>query len=126
MACGLGAYAFPEFNQGFMKEKPAGVGVVKFPCISKIDTTHILKAFQLGAEGVIVAGCAEDEKDECPFQKTMYWGRQRVSRVKNILKELELEEDRLALCALTTDEVANFADSISETMEKMKELGGVK
>ncbi len=116
LSCGLGAYALPEFN-------PSGVGVVKFPCISKIDTTYVLKAFELGADGVIVAGCAEDEKEDCPFQKTMYWAGQRIDRVKSIMKDVGLEEDRLALCSLSVEQVANFDQSISEIMAKMKELG---
>ncbi len=123
LSCSLGAYALPEFNDGFVKNKPAHVGVVKFPCISKIDTTHMLRAFELGADAVIVAGCSEDEKDDCPFQKTMFWAQGRVNRVKNILKELELEEDRLALCSFTPEEVANFGDSVGEVMQKVNELG---
>ncbi len=123
LSCGLGAYALPDFNQGFVQNKPAHVSVVKFPCISKIDTTHILKAFELGADGVIVAGCSEDEVDDCPFQKTMFWAKGRVNRVKQILQELGLEEDRLALCSFTPAEVAKFEDAVGDVMQKMNELG---
>jgi NADPH-dependent glutamate synthase beta subunit-like oxidoreductase/coenzyme F420-reducing hydrogenase delta subunit/NAD-dependent dihydropyrimidine dehydrogenase PreA subunit len=124
MACGLGAYALPEFNEGFVKNKAKNIGVVKFPCISKIDTTHILKAFELGADSVIVSGCDENlEGNSCPFQKTMFWANQRVTRVKSILKDVGLEEDRLTLCSFKPEEVNNFGESISETLNKMNELG---
>lgn len=124
LACGLGAYALPEFSQGFMANKPANVGVVKFPCISKIDTTHVLKAFQLGADSVIVAGCAEDdESGKCPFQKTMFWAGQRVSRVKKILTDVGIDAERVALLNFTPQEVANFGEAIAETLAKMQELG---
>ncbi|MDO9535114.1 MAG: FAD-dependent oxidoreductase [Bacillota bacterium] len=119
LSCGLGAYALPEF----LKSKPANVEVVKFPCISKIDTTHILKAFQLGADGVVLAGCAEGETEDCPFQKTMFWAGNRVNRVKSILKDVGIEEDRLALCSFTPDQVANFGEAAGEVLAKMKELG---
>jgi formate dehydrogenase beta subunit len=123
LSCGLGAYALPEFNEGFMANKPANVEIVKFPCISKIDTTHVLKAFQLGADSVIVAGCAEDENSKCPFQKTLFWAGQRVSRVKNILADVGIDAERLALLSFTPEEVANFGEAIGETLAKMKELG---
>ena len=124
LSCGLGAYALPEFSEGFIDSKPANVAVVKFPCISKIDTTHLLKAFQLGADSVIVAGCAEDEESgKCPFQKTMFWAGQRVSRVKKILAEVGIEEERVALVNFTPQEVANFGESIAETLTKIQELG---
>jgi len=124
LACGLGAYALPEFNEGFLKNKPKNIGVVKFPCISKIDTTHILKAFELGADAVIVAGCDEGEEgNSCPFLKTMFWAGQRVSRVKSILKDVGLEEDRLALCNFKPAEVNNFGEAIGEVLGKLNELG---
>ena len=123
LSCALGAYALPEFREEFMKNKPANMEVVRFPCISKIDTTHILKAFQLGVDGVIVAGCAADENDDCPFQKTMYWAGQRVSRVKSLLKEAGLEEERVALCSFTPEQVATFKDAVGETLTQLEELG---
>lgn len=122
LSCGLGAYALPEFNN-FLKDKPANVEVVKFPCISKIDTLHMLKAFELGADGVIVAGCAENETNSCPFQQTLYWAGQRVSRVKSILKDVGLEEDRLALCSFKPEEVADFGQAAGEALQKIEELG---
>ncbi len=123
LSCAYGAYALPEFNEGFLRSKPDSVEVVKFPCISKIDTTHILKAFSGGADSVLVAGCAEDNQEDCPFQKTMYWAGHRVTRVKSLLEEMGLEGDRLSLVALTPDEVSNFGEAVVENMEKFKELG---
>ena len=93
---------------------------------SKIDTTHVLKAFQLGADSVIVAGCAEDdESGKCPFQKTMFWAGQRVSRVKKILTDVGIDAERVALLNFTPQEVANFGEAIAETLAKMQELGPV-
>lgn len=123
LSCALGAYALPEFREEYMKNKPVNVGVVRFPCISKIDTTHMLKAFQLGADSVIVAGCAADENDDCPFQKTMYWAGQRVSRVKSLLQELGEAGERVALVNYTAEQVATFKDAVGETMTQMEELG---
>ncbi len=122
LSCGLGAYALPEFNN-FLKNKPANVEVVKFPCISKIDTLHMLKAFQLGADGVIVAGCAEDETNGCPFQQTLYWAGRRVGRVKSILKDVGLEEERLALCSFKPEETADFGRAAGAALQKIEELG---
>jgi NADPH-dependent glutamate synthase beta subunit-like oxidoreductase/coenzyme F420-reducing hydrogenase delta subunit/ferredoxin-like protein FixX len=123
LSCGLGAYALPGFNEGFLKNKGGNVEVVKFPCISKIDTTHILKAFQLGADAVIVAGCAEEDTNNCPFQKTLYWAGQRVGRVKSILKDVGIEEERLTLCSFTPEAVDNFGEAVSEVLTKIHELG---
>jgi len=36
---------------------PSNVRVVKFPCTGRIDPVFILRAFQKGADGVLVSGC---------------------------------------------------------------------
>ena len=118
LACGLGGFALPEFNEVFMKDKPKNVAVVKFPCISKIDTIHILKAFNLGVDGIITAGCADDEKSDCPFRKTMYWAGQRAKRVRHLLNEVGIEEERFVLTGLSPDEISCFGDSISGALSK--------
>ncbi len=123
LTCGLGAFALPEFNEVFMQNKPKNVAVVKFPCISKIDTIHVLKAFKLGIDGIITAGCAEDEKNDCPFRETMYWAGQRAKRVRHLLNEVGIEEERYVLTSLSPDEIACFGDSISGILSKMQELG---
>ncbi|NLC10696.1 MAG: FAD-dependent oxidoreductase [Firmicutes bacterium] len=121
LCCGYGSYALPEFRQEFLSQKPANLGVVRFPCISKIDTIHILKAFELGAEGVLVAGC-HDEEGLCPFQKTMFWAEKRVGKVKGILKDVGYNPDCLELVSLTPQEVANFKETAENFAKKVKEL----
>ncbi len=128
-SCAYGAYALPEFKEKYMKEKPANIGVVRFPCISKVDSTHILQGLQDGADGIIIAGCEEDpdlEQSVCPFKQTTYWVEKKVGYIKKLLKEIDLEEERVAVCNLTPEQVANFDDSIKDVVEKMKEIGKVK
>jgi coenzyme F420-reducing hydrogenase delta subunit len=35
---------------------PANVKIVRLPCTGKIDALYLLKAFERGADGVLVAG----------------------------------------------------------------------
>ncbi|NLX92174.1 MAG: FAD-dependent oxidoreductase [Firmicutes bacterium] len=122
LTCGLGDFALPGFNEGFIKNKPENAAVVKFPCISKIDTIHILEAFKLGVDGVIMAGCAR-ENNLCPFQKTMSWAGQRAKRVRYLLDEAGIEEGRFAFIRLSPEEIARFGGGIGEVLSKMQELG---
>ena len=38
-------------------EYPSTVRVLRFPCTGKVEPNYLLKAFELGVDGVIVAGC---------------------------------------------------------------------
>lgn len=124
-SCAYGAYALSDFNEKFMQEKPGNIGVVRFPCISKIDSTHILDGLQKGADGIIIAGCEDEDEanKQCPFRDTKYWAEKRIGLVKSTLNELGMEEERIALHALTPKEVANFSESIKESLDSIKELG---
>ena len=70
----------------------AGVSRVQYPpntrnirvmCTGTISPHHILKAFQKGADGVIVAGC---HMGDCHYLKGNYLTIKRVAILKELLK----------------------------------------
>ncbi len=71
-----------------------GLHLVRTSCIAKIEIRHLLKAFEMGAQGVFVAGCSEAD---CAYQKSNYWAQQRLQAVKNTLKEIGMGEDKVKL-----------------------------
>lgn len=119
ICCGYGAYATEEFVDGYLRIKPSNVGVVRFPCISKVDVLHILRAFEVGVDGVVVAGCAEDEKNVCPFQKAALWAQRKVNLANALLNELGLGEGRVRLLTLDMDQVTRFGAHVEEAMAGM-------
>ncbi len=68
--------------------------LVRTSCVAKIEKRHLLKAFELGAQGVFVAGCTESD---CAYQNSYYWAQQRLQAAKNSLKEIGLGEDKVKL-----------------------------
>ena len=60
-------------------------------CIAKVEAGHLLRAFEMGAEGVFVAGCGE----QCARENTATWVRNRVQKARKVLSETGLEPDRL-------------------------------
>lgn len=71
-----------------------GIHLVRTSCIAKIEARHLLKAFEMGAQGVFVAGCSEAD---CAYQKSYYWAQQRLQAMKNTLKEIGLGEEKVKL-----------------------------
>lgn len=97
--------------------KAAGeLPLVKVSCLAKLEVRHILKAFELGARGVFVAGCGETD---CAYQKVYHWVQQRLLTIRNTLKETGLGEDKVKLYQynpaqpLTLEQIdADFAKSM--------------
>ena len=94
----------------------AGVWIVPVLCVAKVEADHILRAFEVGAEGVFIAGCGE----QCARENTVHWVHQRAEKVRKVLVQIGLEPERLQTFALdTTNE-----DPAEELDRFVEQIGG--
>jgi coenzyme F420-reducing hydrogenase delta subunit len=54
--CHYCAYAAADLAGSMRLDYPSSIKVVEMPCTGKVDPIYILKAFEDGADGVLVAG----------------------------------------------------------------------
>jgi NADPH-dependent glutamate synthase beta subunit-like oxidoreductase/coenzyme F420-reducing hydrogenase delta subunit len=114
LCCQYGLYGTGSLA-GLWKGAKAGVWIVPVLCVAKVDATHMLSAFETGAEGVFIAGCG----NQCARENTSHWVRQRVEKVRKVLSAVGLEPERIQAFALgTTDndpaeQLDRFVDKIS-------------
>ncbi len=99
---------------------PSNVKVIQVPCSGRVDTLHLLKAIEDGADGVYVAGCLEGE---CHFLTGNLKAKKRVNHVKRILEEIGLEPERVEMFNLSSGEGPRFAEIAKEMVERVKALG---
>jgi len=59
---------------------PSNVRIIRLPCTGKVDVRHLLEAFEMGADGVYVAGCMEGD---CHFLKGNFRAKKRVPGQKD-------------------------------------------
>jgi coenzyme F420-reducing hydrogenase delta subunit len=81
---------------------------------------HLLKAFEYGADGVMVVGCMEGD---CHYSVGNLYARKRVNRVKGILDKVGIGGERLAMYNLSSGMGGRFAEIVREITEKVLELG---
>lgn len=55
-ACHYCAYAAADLAGGLRLQYPATLKIVEVPCSGQLDVIHVLRAFEDGADGVLVAG----------------------------------------------------------------------
>ena len=55
-ACHHCAYAAADLAGSMRLQYPPNVKIVQLPCTGKVDALYLLKAFEGGADGVLVAG----------------------------------------------------------------------
>ena len=54
--CHYCAYSAADLAGSLRLEYPANVRIVKLMCTGRVDVAHLLKAFEAGADAVLVAG----------------------------------------------------------------------
>jgi len=54
--CHYCAYAAADLAGSMRLEYPTAVKIVELPCTGKLDVLYVLRAFEDGADGVLVAG----------------------------------------------------------------------
>jgi coenzyme F420-reducing hydrogenase delta subunit len=99
---------------------PSSVKVIQVPCTGRVDIIHLLKAIEDGADGVYVAGCLEGE---CHYLSGNLKAKKRVLYVKNVLKEIGIEPERVEMFNLSAGEGPRFAEIAREMAERIKNLG---
>ena len=95
----------------------AGIWIVPVLCVAKVEADHILRAFEMGAEGVFIAGCGE----QCARENTASWARQRVEKVRKTLVQIGLEPERVQAFVLDT----SSEDPAKELDEFAEQVGGL-
>ena len=99
---------------------PSSVKVIQVPCTGRVDIIHLLKAIEDGADGVYVAGCLEGE---CHYLSGNLKAKKRVEYVKKVLKEIDIEPERVEMFNLSAGEGPRFAEIAREMVERIKKLG---
>ncbi len=120
--CQNSAYEAAQMAQVFQMSAPApnAFQTIKVPCAGKVDVDHILKAFQAGAEGVLVLAC---HKDNCKSQQGNTFAGWRVEDAKRMLSEVGLEEERLGFATIASNMPVEFVRITGEMEHKLNQLG---
>ena len=99
---------------------PPSLKIVAIPCTGRTDMGHMLKTFEDGADGVLVAGCLEGR---CHFQTGNLYARQRVEHVADLLDQIGLESERARMINISAGMGAKFAELANEFAETISALG---
>jgi F420-non-reducing hydrogenase iron-sulfur subunit len=92
-------------------------------CSGRVDPSFILRAFQLGADGVLVGGC---HPGDCHYQEGNFKALRRVLLLKRILRQFGIDERRLRLEWISAAEGEKFTKVSNEFTEEVRALGPLR
>ena len=101
----------------------ANVRAIRVMCSGRVEPAFVLRAFELGADGVLVLGC---HPGDCHYAEGNYKALRRMELLKRTLIQLGVEEDRFRLDWVSASEGDKFSHIVNEMTEKVRALGPFK
>jgi len=102
---------------------PAGVLPVRIPCSGLLGPEFIIKAFEKGADGVIVTACKpSDMRRVAPSRIT----ETRLEILRGLLEAAGVRGKRLQIAWISSQEGTKFSDEMSRAVDEIAALGPMK
>jgi len=94
--------------------------MIRVMCSGRIQPAFVFRAFEKGADGVLVSGC---HFGDCHYMFGNERAAEQFEKTMNMIKLLGIEEGRLRLEWISAAEGARFAQVINEFTDQLRELG---
>ena len=99
---------------------PPFVRVIKIPCTGRFDPLFMIKAFERGADGVLVSGC---HPGDCHYTAGNYNARRKYTVFKSLLETMGMDMDRVWFSWISASEGGKWVDTIRKFTEVIREKG---
>jgi len=118
--CNWSAYSGVEMAGVQKREYPASIRLVRVMCLGRLHLGLILKAFELGADGVILLGCPSDD---CHYESGMASAKEVFTEARRVLNLLGIDPKRLALVEVPLGRGDVLANRVSGFVKRIKGAG---
>lgn len=118
--CNWCTYAGADLTGTSRIKYAANVKIIRFPCTGRIDFMILMKAFENGADGIIVSGC---HPNDCHYSTGNFHARRRWIVFRNLLNFTGIETDRIQFSWVSAAEGFKWADVVNNMVAKIKQLG---
>ena len=116
--CNWCSYAGADLAGNNRLEYPGNVKIIRIPCSCRLNPLFILRAFQRGADGVILCGC---HPGDCHYSTGNYFARRRMTLLFSMLDFLGIEKGRTRV-----EWCSGFAGIMNDFVKQITELGECK
>ena len=118
--CNWCSYAGADLAGSSRLSYPADVKIIRVPCSCSVNPMFILRAFQRGADGVILCGC---HPGDCHYVTGNYYTRRRMSLLFNFLDYMGIEKERTRVEWVSAAEGAKFSAVMNDFVKQVTALG---
>jgi F420-non-reducing hydrogenase iron-sulfur subunit len=96
------------------------VRIIRLPCTGRIDPLFIIKAFERGADAVIVSGC---HPADCHYTAGNYHARRRFALFEDLITYMGIDPRRVTFSWVSASEGAKWRDVVDAATANAQALG---
>jgi len=121
--CNWCTYAGADLAGTSRLKYPANMKIIRVMCSGAVDPVFILKAFERGADGVLVSGC---HPNDCHYNAGNFHARRRWDLFHALLDFAGIEKERLQFSWISASEGKKFADVVTKITNDIRMIGPFK
>ena len=118
--CNWCSYAGADLAGSSRLAYPENIKIIKVPCSCRVNPMFILRAFEKGADGVIMCGC---HPGDCHYSTGNYYARRRMTLLFSMLEYIGIEKERVRVEWVSAAEAVKFAETMNSFYNQIKSLG---
>jgi len=111
------SFSYDELTDAIRAEEGDDLKIIALPCSGKVDLLYLVKAFEKGADGLVLLTCP---RNECHHLEGNLRATRRSDGVNSILEETGLGKERVTVISLNDDGFSGIASGISEFTAKLR------
>jgi coenzyme F420-reducing hydrogenase delta subunit len=120
--CNWCSYAGADLAGTTRLQYPSNVRIIRVMCSGRVDPSFVLRAFELGADGVIVAGC---HPADCHYINGNEKTAMRGDFLETFLEDAGIEPQRFKVEWIAGSEGSKFAAVVKKMVSDLEKLGPI-
>lgn len=122
LLCNWCSYAGADMAGTTRRIHAPNVRIIRFLCTGRMDPLFIVKAFEQGADGVLLSGC---HPGDCHYVQGNLLARRRMTVFRALMDLLGLDQRRLHLAWVSASEGAKWSRIVDEVTAAVREAGPI-
>ena len=100
--------------------QPVNLRLLRVPCTGRIDPLFALKAFEKGADGVLISGC---HPGDCHYSEGNYYARRKFELLERMVHYLGIPKERFKWTWVSASEGQRWQKVVTEFVNGVQALG---
>ena len=118
--CNWCSYAGADLAGVSRLQYPTNARIIRVMCSGRVDPYFVLRSLELGADGVLVAGC---HIGDCHYISGNVEAEKRMKMTEEVLDKLGLGRKRMRLEWISASEGQKFAQTMKDFTAQIRTLG---